>query len=148
MHPINFLTQKVENQPLWNSETQDKGPKSDRLYVILAFHQLTVFKGIKRSDRPCRFQSACFVAGDFCQYWNLIFQITDDFDILIMVSKAKFQKKLNGKTRFCQDGPNFVYFSIVDQDFLPQDQQLRIMQNWLCLDKIWFGYSISFEILL
>ena len=65
-----------------------------------------------------------------------------------MVSKAKFEKKLNGQTRFCQDGPNFVYFSIVDQDFLPQDQQLRIMQNWLCLDKIWFGYSISFEILL
>jgi hypothetical protein len=21
-------------------------------------------------------------------------------------------------------------------------------QNWLCLDKIWFGHSISFEILL
>jgi hypothetical protein len=40
-----------------------------------------------------------------------------------------------------------VYFSIVDQDFLPQDQQLKITQNWLCLDKIWFGHSISFEIL-
>ena len=40
------------------------------------------------------------VAGDFCQYWSLNFQITDNFDILIMVSKAKFQEKLNGKTRF------------------------------------------------
>ena len=40
------------------------------------------------------------VAGDFCQYWNLNSQITDDFDILIMVSRAKFQKILNGKTRF------------------------------------------------
>ena len=65
-----------------------------------------------------------------------------------MVSKAKLQKKFNGQTRFCQDGCNFVYFSIVDQDFLPQDQQLKITQNWLCLDKIWFGHSISFEILL
>ena len=65
-----------------------------------------------------------------------------------MVSEAQFQKKLNGRTRFCQDGPNFVYFSIDDQDFLPQDQQLKITQNWLCLDKIWFGHSISFEILL
>ena len=40
------------------------------------------------------------VAGDFCQYWNLNSQITLDFDILIMVSKAKFKKKLNGQTRF------------------------------------------------
>ena len=45
-------------------------------------------------------QSACCVAGDFCQYWNLNSQITLDFDILIMVSKAKFKKKLNGQTRF------------------------------------------------
>ena len=65
-----------------------------------------------------------------------------------MVSKAKFQKKLNDQTRFSQDGPNFVYFSIVDQDFLPQDQQLKITQSWLCLDKIWFDHSISLEILL
>jgi hypothetical protein len=37
-----------------------------------------------------------------------------DFDMLIVVSYAKFHKKLNGQTRFCQDGPNFVYFSIVE----------------------------------
>ena len=37
---------------------------------------------------------------------------------------------MNGQTRFCQDGPNFVYFSIVDQDFLPKDQRLKITQNW------------------
>jgi hypothetical protein len=34
---------------------------------------------------------------------------------------AKFQKKLNGKTRFRREDPNFVNFSIVDQSFLPQD---------------------------
>ncbi len=45
-------------------------------------------------------QIGVIVVGDFCQYWNLNSQITDDFDILIMVSKAKFQKKLNGQTRF------------------------------------------------
>ena len=44
-------------------------------------------------------QLTCFVAGDFCQYWNLKSQITGNFDILIMVSKSK-QKKLNGKNRF------------------------------------------------
>ena len=41
-----------------------------------------------------------YVSGDFCQYWNLNSQITLDFDILIMVSKAEFKKKLNGQTRF------------------------------------------------
>ena len=35
-------------------------------------------------------------------------QTSDDFDILIVVSNAKFEKKLNSQTRFCQDGPNFV----------------------------------------
>ena len=35
-------------------------------------------------------------------------QTSEDFDILIVVSKAKYEKKLNGQTRFCQDGPNFV----------------------------------------
>ena len=28
------------------------------------------------------------------------------------------------------------------------DQQLKNTQNWDHLDKIWFGHSISFEILL
>ena len=65
-----------------------------------------------------------------------------------MVSKAKFQKKLNGKTRFCQDGPNFVYFSIVDLVAKNLDQQLKNTQNWDHIGKIWFGHSISFEILL
>ena len=51
-----------------------------------------------------------YVSGDFCHYWNLNSQISDDFDILIMVSKAKFEKKLNGQTRFTLEGPNFVYF--------------------------------------
>ena len=41
-----------------------------------------------------------------------------------------------------------MYFSIVDQDFLPQDQQLKNTQNWDHLGKIWFCHSISFEILL
>ena len=45
-------------------------------------------------------QSACFVAGDFCQYWNSNSQISNDFYILIVVSEAKFKKKLNGQTRF------------------------------------------------
>ena len=35
---------------------------------------------------------------------------------------------------------------LLGQDFLPQDQQLKIIQ--LCLDKIWFDHSISLEILL
>ena len=65
-----------------------------------------------------------------------------------MVSKAKFQKKLNGQTRFCQDGPNFVYFSIVDLVAKNLDQQLKNTQNWDHIGKIWFGHSISFEILL
>ena len=50
-----------------------------------------------------------YVSGDFCQYWNLNSQITLDFDILIMVSKAEFKKKLNGQTRFTLEGPNFVH---------------------------------------
>ena len=45
-------------------------------------------------------QLACCVAGDFCQYWNLNSQNTLEFDILIIVSKAKFKKKLNDQTRF------------------------------------------------
>ena len=45
-------------------------------------------------------QSAWFVAGDFCQDWNLNSQISLDFDILIVISKANFKKKLNGQTRF------------------------------------------------
>ena len=36
-------------------KTQDMGPTSDRLHVILAFHQLTLFKPFKTSDRSCRF---------------------------------------------------------------------------------------------
>ena len=56
--------------------------------------------GIFGPPSPTENQIGNCVAGDFCQYWNLIFQITFDFDILIMVSKAKFQKKLNGKNRF------------------------------------------------
>ena len=51
------------------------------------------------------------------QYRNFQSQTYDEFDIIIVVSKAKCQKKLNGQTRFCKDGPNFVYFSITDQDF-------------------------------
>ena len=46
------------------------------------------------------FNRLVLLRGDFCQYWKLNSQITDDFDILTMVSKAKFQKKLNGQTRF------------------------------------------------
>ena len=49
---------------------------------------------------PTENQIGYWVAGNFCQYWNLNSQITDNFDILIMVSNAKFQKKLNGQTRF------------------------------------------------
>ena len=41
-------------------------------------------------------------------YWNRQFQTSEDFDILIVVSKAKFEKTINGQTRFCQDRPNFV----------------------------------------
>ena len=67
---------------------------------IQVFFLIFYCTGLKFSAKAQCVQSACFVAGDFCQYWNLIFQITDDFDILIMVSKAKFQKKLNGKNRF------------------------------------------------
>ena len=62
--------------------------------------------------------------------------------------KPIFLNKLNGQTRFCQDGPNVVYFLIVNQDFLQQDQQLKNTQNWDHLGKIWFCHSISFEILL
>ena len=61
-------------------------------------------------------------------------------DIKIVVSEAKVQKKLNSRNRFCEDGPNFVYFSMADQDFLPQDQQLKITQNWVCPGKIWFSH--------
>ena len=48
------------------------------------------------------------------QYWNFNFQTNEDVDILKVISKAKFQKQLNGWTRFCHKEPNFVYFSIVD----------------------------------
>ena len=45
------------------------------------------------------------VAIKFCQNWNLNL---NDFDIIIVVSKVLFQKKLNSKNRFCQERPNFV----------------------------------------
>ena len=41
-------------------------------------------------------------------YLNLNSQTHEDIDILKMVSKAKFQKKLNGKIRSCHGSPNFV----------------------------------------
>ena len=47
------------------------------------------------------------VAIKFCQNWNLNL---NDFDIIIVVSKVLFQKKLNSKNRFCQERPNFVHF--------------------------------------
>ena len=74
-------------------------------------------------------------------------QTSEDFDILIVVSKAKYEKKLNGQTRFCQDGPNFVQFfdSIFLEKTLISNQ--NNMQKWVPPGKIWFGHSISFEIL-
>ena len=56
--------------------------------------------------------------------------IYEDIDILKMFFKAKFQKKLNGETRFCREGPNFVYFSIVDQSFLPQGRIEKLHKIW------------------
>ena len=65
---------------------------------------------------------------------------------------AKFQKKLNDQTRSCREDPNFVYFSIVGQSFLPQDiiEKLHKIGSLISAahGKIWFGHSISFEILL
>ena len=59
-------------------------------------------------------------------------QTSDDFDILIVVSKAKFEKKLNGQTRFCQDRPNsenlllytanFVYKSVSNFVYISRGQ--------------------------
>ena len=37
---------------------------------------------------------------NFGQEWNLNSQISLNFDIWIVISKAKFKKKLNGQTRF------------------------------------------------
>ena len=65
-----------------------------------------------------------------------------------MVSKAKFQKKLNGHTRSCPEDANFVYFSVAGQSFLPQDIIGTYTQSWVTHGKIWFGHSIYFEILL
>jgi hypothetical protein len=38
-----------------------------------------------------------WLVGYFCQYWNLNSKISSDFEILIVVSKARFQKKSNGQ---------------------------------------------------
>ena len=53
-------------------KTQDMCPTSDRLHVILVFHQLTLFKPFKTSDRSCRFLNF------FSEFKNVIFglQIT------------------------------------------------------------------------
>ena len=63
--------------------------------------------------------SAVDLTSCFIQYWNRQSQTYEDIDILKVVSKAKFKKKLNGQTRFCREDSDFVYFSIVDQSFLP-----------------------------
>jgi hypothetical protein len=47
-----------------------------------------------------RIKSATGLLATFASTKNLSYQITDNFDVLIMVSKGKFQKELNGKTRF------------------------------------------------
>jgi hypothetical protein len=47
-----------------------------------------------------------------------------------VVSKAKFQKKFKGETRFCREDSNFVYFSIVGQSFLPQDIVGKLLKIW------------------
>ena len=81
-------------------------------------------------------------------YLNFNSQTHEDIDILKMVFKAKFQKKLNGKIRSCRGGPNFVWFFkyiLWENNF---DQQLKNTQNWVFHGKIWLCHSISFEILL
>ena len=62
----------------------------------------TTWKGFIETNNNIRTENqiGMFVVGDFCQYWKLNFQISNDFDIQIMVSKARLKKKLIGQTRF------------------------------------------------
>ena len=46
---------------------------------------------------------------------------------------------MNGQTRFCQDGPNIVYF-------LPHEQKLKITQNCVRSVKIWFGHPFLLKL--
>ena len=75
---------------------------SNRFHYITALLLFLIYtlNRVKHEPLHTENQIGNYVSGDFCHYWNLNSQISDNFDILIMVSKAKFEKKLNGQTRF------------------------------------------------
>ena len=62
--------------------------KQENVFIRLIFFAVTTYKhSVFNRLVPC------FVAGDFCQYLNFNSQITDDFDILSMVSiKQNFKR--------------------------------------------------------
>ena len=84
---VSLSSTNISKQQKWHFERS--------VPAVSVFSRLLAY-----AEKAQRVQSACFVAGNFCQYWNLNSQISNDFDILIMVSNAKFKKKLNGQSRF------------------------------------------------
>ena len=82
---------------------------SGRIYTWFSITQVVLDKVcLFTGRRNVPMHSVVDLTSCFIQYWNRQSQTSDNFDILIVVFKAKFQKKLNGQTRFFQDRANFV----------------------------------------
>ena len=78
------------------------GPTSDRLHVILPFHQLTLFKPFKTLDRSCRF---------VCTLTKTAFNVKQNSYLhllLIKESKLLFRKSSNQFTL-----PSYPWFSFL-----------------------------------
>ena len=64
------------------------------------------FRCMHHCDRFDYFLSVKFSGTEI---WT---QTSNNLDIQVIVSKAKFQKKMNGHNRFCLDGPKIIWSTI------------------------------------
>ena len=84
----------INHNEMSNGKTQDIGPTSDRLHVILALHQLTLFKSFKTSDRSCRFLThKTYKFSDLSFFFPELLSLSMLTTQLIAVNQMKVLKK-------------------------------------------------------
>ena len=93
----------------------------------------------------------CFLS--FVEFFrNLTSQISNGFDIVLVIFKANFYKKLNGQSKFCFSATQIcAILKWLVKVFLAQDDLINnceIAQNWVLSNKICFCHSIPFLVLL
>ena len=101
-----FITLIHSRQKNWEREKKPKQNTFWKRNKNLSSQKFSTSPSIKR----IWLHSVVDLTSCFIQYWNCQSQTSDDFDILIVVSKAKFEKKIEWPNQILSRWSQFCVF--------------------------------------